>query len=100
MAVVWCYMPALSGDPAWFKHDTQTVARHVLMNCAHLNPEVKAETRHRKLRSIINGLDATVMTLSWYCVWCSDHYQGAKYCYRCQTGIYSIEEANWQNNYT
>ncbi|MBH3133348.1 hypothetical protein I5L50_16815 [Serratia marcescens] len=88
------------GDPSWFEHDTQTVARHVLMNCAHLDPEVKAEARHRKLRSIIKGLETTVMTLSWYCVWCSDHYQGAKYCYRCHTGIYSIEEANWQNNYT
>ncbi|WP_434534046.1 putative zinc ribbon protein [Enterobacter cloacae] len=41
----------------------------------------------------------TVITLSWYCVWCGDHYQGVKHCYRCQTGIYSIEEANWQINY-
>lgn len=38
-----------AGDPAWFEHDTQTVARDVLMNCAHLDPEVKAEARHRKL---------------------------------------------------
>ncbi|ENY4946562.1 putative zinc ribbon protein [Citrobacter farmeri] len=86
-------------DPAWFEHDTQTVARDVLMNCAHLDPEVKAEARHRKLRNMPNGLDATVMMLSWYCVWCSDHYQGVKHCYRCQTGIYSIEEVNWQKNY-
>lgn len=55
-------------DPAWFEHDTQTVARDVLMNCAHLDPEVKAEARRRKLRNMLNGLDATVMTLSWYCV--------------------------------
>jgi hypothetical protein len=48
---------------------------------------------------MLNGLDATVMTLSWYCVWCGDHYQGVKHCYRCLTGIYSIEEANWQRNY-
>ncbi|WP_227010082.1 MULTISPECIES: zinc-ribbon domain-containing protein [unclassified Enterobacter cloacae complex] len=53
-------------DPAWFEHDTRTVARDVLMDCAHLDPEVKAEARHRKLRNMLNGLDATVMTLSWY----------------------------------
>jgi Protein of unknown function (DUF3279). len=52
------------------------VARDVLMNCAHLDPEVKAEARYRKLRNMLNGLDAAVMTLTWYCVWCGDHYQG------------------------
>lgn len=87
------------GDPAWFEHDSQTVARDVLMNCAHLDPEVKAEARHKKLRSMVSGLDVTMMTLSWYCVWCGDHYQGRKHCSRCQTGIYSIEETNWQINY-
>lgn len=86
-------------DPAWFEHDQQTVARHVLMNCAYLDPEVKAEARHRKLRRIIGGLDAPVMSQAWYCVWCSEHYQGVKHCPRCLTGIYSIEEANWQMNY-
>jgi hypothetical protein len=63
-------------DPAWFEHDTRAVAWDVLMNCAHLAPEVKAEARQRKLRNMLNGLDATVMTLSSYCVWCGDHYQG------------------------
>jgi len=38
------------------------------MNCAYLDPEVKTEARHRKLRNMLNGLEATVMTLSWYCV--------------------------------
>lgn len=85
-------------DP-WFEHDQQTVARHVLMACAHLDPEVKAEARHNKLRSIIRGLDAPVMSQAWYCVWCSEHYQGVKSCPQCLTGIYSIEEANWQMNY-
>jgi len=51
-------------DPAWFGHDTQTVARDVLMNFVHLDPKVKAEARHRKLRNMLNGLDATVMTLA------------------------------------
>lgn len=88
-----------SGEPPWFEHDQQTVAGHVLMNCAHLDPEVKAEARHRKLRRLVNGLDTPVMTQSWYCVWCGNHYQGVKYCARCMTGIYSIEEANWQQGY-
>ncbi|MDN8599750.1 putative zinc ribbon protein [Citrobacter sp. S2-9] len=39
------------------------------------------------------------MTPRSNCVWCGDHYQGVKLCPRCQTGIYSIEEANWQINY-
>ncbi|MGC0927611.1 putative zinc ribbon protein [Pantoea agglomerans] len=30
------------------------------------------------------------MTMSWYCMWCGDHYQGIKRCYKCQAGIYSI----------
>lgn len=87
------------GEPPWFEHDQQTVTRHVLMNCAHLDPEVKAEARHNKLRSIIRGLETPVLSLAWYCVWCGDHYRGVKHCPRCLTGIYSIEEANWQMNY-
>ncbi|MEI7074726.1 zinc-ribbon domain-containing protein [Pectobacterium versatile] len=51
------------------------------MNFAHLDPEVKAEAQHSKLRNMLNRLDATVMTQSWYCVWCGDHYQGIKRCY-------------------
>lgn len=86
-------------DPTWFEHDTQAVALDVLMNCAHLDPEVKAEAQHMKLRNMLNGLEPTLMTLSWYCVWCGDHYQDVKHCYRCQAGIYSIEETNWQRNY-
>lgn len=85
-------------DP-WFEHDQQTVARHVLMNCAHLHPEVKAEARHNTLRRIIGGLDVPVMSQAWYCAWCGCHYQGAKLCSACGTGIYSIEEVNWQANY-
>jgi hypothetical protein len=86
-------------EEPWFEHDQKTVARDVLMNCAHLDPEVKAEARHNRLRSIIRGLGAPVMSLAWYCVWCGEHYQGMKSCPRCLTGIYSIEEANWQRNY-
>ncbi|MDM2995501.1 MULTISPECIES: putative zinc ribbon protein [unclassified Citrobacter] len=88
-----------SGDPAWFEHNQRSVARQVLMNCAHLDPEAKAEARHRKLRSIINKLDAPVTTLSWYCVWYGGHYSEDKYCVSCGTGIYSIEKSSRQLNY-
>ena len=84
---------------AWFEHNQRSVGQHVQMSCAHLDPEFNAETRHRKLRSIIDGLDVSVITSSWYCVWCSAHYGGDKYCASCGTGIYSIEESSWQLNY-
>lgn len=85
--------------PALFEHDLHLVARPVLMNCAHLDPEVKAEARHRKLCNIINGLDVSVITRSWYCVWCGGHYSGDKHSASCGTGIYSIEKSSWQLNY-
>jgi len=82
-----------SGDPAWYEHDMQSTARHVLMSCAHLYLGVNVETRHRKLRGIIDGLDVAVIIRSRYSVWCCDHYSGNKY----GTGIYSTEETagNW-----
>jgi len=51
-------------EKPWFEHDQQTVAEHVLRNCAHLDPEVKADARGRRLRHIIGGLDAPVMSLA------------------------------------
>ncbi|EAS5349616.1 hypothetical protein D8V81_04400 [Salmonella enterica] len=86
-----------AGDPAWFEHDQHTVSTSVLMQCAWLDPEVKAEARHRKLRSIIGGLDTPVTVLSWYCVWCENHYSGKKHCTSCGTGIYSIEDTDAGN---
>ncbi|EDI1682091.1 hypothetical protein JJJ40_004620 [Salmonella enterica] len=83
-----------AGDTAWFEHDQRTVTTNVLMQCAWLDPEVKAEARHRKLRSIIGGLDTPVMVRSWYCVWCENHYSGKKHCTSCGTGIYSIEDTD------
>ncbi|EOY2408074.1 DUF7828 domain-containing protein [Yersinia enterocolitica] len=46
-------------EEPWSEHGQQTIAQDVLMNCAHLDPKVKAEARHRKLRNMLNGLDAT-----------------------------------------
>ncbi|HAX9835774.1 TPA: hypothetical protein JS210_001179 [Escherichia coli] len=36
---------------------------------------------------------------AWYCVWCGQHYAGDKLCTACNTGIYSIEETAWRENY-
>ncbi|WP_172960913.1 putative zinc ribbon protein [Phytobacter sp. SCO41] len=87
-------------DSPWFEHDQATVAASTLMNCAHVDPAVKAEERSRILRSLVNMLNVPMMSLDWYCVWCGDHYSGEKICTTCGTGIYSIEEACWQINYT
>jgi hypothetical protein len=70
------------------------------MNCANLNPQVKADARHEELRKTVGQLAAPIALRSWYCVWCQNHYQGEKHCIACGTGIYSIEEARWQENYT
>ncbi|HED3415294.1 MULTISPECIES: putative zinc ribbon protein [Klebsiella/Raoultella group] len=43
----------------WFEHDQCTVSINVLMNCTHLDPEVKAEARRNKLCRFISRLDST-----------------------------------------
>ncbi|MEP8660563.1 MULTISPECIES: putative zinc ribbon protein [Enterobacteriaceae] len=100
MAADSSYIPARTLTPPWFEHDQASVAANTLMNCAHIDPAVKAEERSRILRSLFNKPNSTVMTLAWYCVWCGEHYSGEKLCTTCGTGIYSIEEACWQINYT
>nr|WP_259275042.1 zinc-ribbon domain-containing protein [Rahnella variigena] len=89
----------MPGESPWFEHDQHTVATNVLMKCAHLDPQVKADVRLNQLRKAIGELDAHASVLSWYCAWCGSHYHGAKLCSACGTGIYSIEEVNWQANY-
>ncbi|HCU0768676.1 TPA: putative zinc ribbon protein [Raoultella planticola] len=84
----------------WFEHDQSTVSINVLMNCTHLDPEVKNEVRRNKLRRFISRLDSTMTVQDWYCAWCGSHYKGEKLCIKCSTGIYSIEEACWQMNYS
>ncbi|HCM6143084.1 TPA: hypothetical protein N3Z37_003706 [Klebsiella aerogenes] len=95
-----CRLIFHTGTHAWFEHDQATVAANTLMSCVHIDPVVKAEIRRRTLRSLFNTPVSPVMSLAWYCVWCANHYSGEKRCTACGTGIYSIEEACWQNNYT
>ena len=97
VAVVWRCMQAIG----WFEHDQRSVAQHVQMSCAHLDQRINAETRHRKLRSIIDGLDVPVITSSRYCVWLQ-----CSFTVGINTGVlhvgrafYSIEESGWQLNY-
>ncbi|MDM2772723.1 zinc-ribbon domain-containing protein [Citrobacter sp. Cpo126] len=47
----------------------------------------------------IQEQEVCVIPEAWYCVWYGRHYAGEKHCATCNTGIYSIEEAAWQENY-
>lgn len=85
-----------SGEAPWFEHDQGSVPVAVLMRCTHLDPEVKAQARRRKLCRIVDELDTSVTVLSWFCVWCGNHYQGKKYCVVCGTGLYSTEASSRQ----
>ncbi|GKN93359.1 Protein of uncharacterised function (DUF3279) [Klebsiella pneumoniae] len=60
----WLILHAGMHEDPWFEHDLQSAARHVLMACTYLDPEVKAEAQHNKLRTIIRGLDTPVMSLA------------------------------------
>ncbi|WP_315850621.1 DUF7828 domain-containing protein [Yersinia mollaretii] len=55
------------GEEPWFERDQHTITMNVLMKCAHLDPQVKEEARHNKLRKVVGGLDAPATVLSWYC---------------------------------
>ncbi|WP_458646097.1 putative zinc ribbon protein [Enterobacter hormaechei] len=37
---------------------------------------------------------------AWYCVWCGRNYVREKYYAVCNTGIYSIEETTWRENFS
>ncbi|WP_412096412.1 putative zinc ribbon protein [Citrobacter freundii] len=79
-------------EKPWFWHDQSTVPDSTLKDCVHSEPEIKAEARLRKLRNSIGEMIVPVPVLSWYSVWCRQHYQGEKVCIPCGTGIYSIED--------
>ncbi|WP_072052379.1 putative zinc ribbon protein [Enterobacter asburiae] len=107
------YHPDYDAGRPYLEHRSGMLTDNGRQYCPYVRPE-PGETRHiRKLKCYIpdarslvyrndwlNGLDATVMSLAWYCVWCANHYSGEKRCTACGNGIYSIEEACWQNNYT
>ena len=61
------------------KHDKQTVAEHVLMNCVHRGPGGQSRSPTPGLRRrLIGGLEVPVVSLARYCAWCGSHYQGVK----------------------
>ena len=55
--------------------------------------------RLRLLFFRIQEQEVCVIPEAWYCVWCGSHYDGDKHCVVCNTGIYSIEESDWRDNY-
>ncbi|HFN3574956.1 TPA: putative zinc ribbon protein [Enterobacter hormaechei] len=86
-----CVLYVQPGKP-WFWHDQSTMPDSTLKDCVHSDPEIKAEARLRKLRNSIGEMIVPLPVLSWYCVWCGQHYQGEKVRIPCGTGIYGIED--------
>ncbi|OVZ94952.1 hypothetical protein CBW54_00640 [Yersinia kristensenii] len=82
------------GEAAWFEHNQQSVSRETLMNCAYLDPQVRANERDAALRKAVGCLPAPVAVTAWYCVLCQRHYQGKRHCTQCGSGIYSIDGSN------
>nr|WP_247656244.1 zinc-ribbon domain-containing protein [Pantoea sp. Ap-870] len=62
--------PGSADEKPWFWHDQSTVPVSTLMGCVHSDPEIKL----RKLRNSIGELTTHVTAMSWYCVWCGQHY--------------------------
>lgn len=76
-----------------FEHDLQNVIHKVLMECAYLEPEVKASAKQRKMKTMLAELEPVSPVTFWHCILCGDDYDDEKYCMTCGTGIYSIERA-------
>ncbi len=88
------------GIRAWFEHDPRSVGKDVLRQCRHLNHAATLPADwHTRFIFTFFPLDASAAVGAWYCVWCGRHYAGEKHCATCNTGIYSIEEAAWHENY-
>jgi len=52
------------GEKPWFEHYQHTLTMNVLMKCAHMDPQIKEEARHNKLRKVVGWLDAPATVLS------------------------------------
>lgn len=89
--------PENADEKPWFRNHQSTMPISTLMGCVHSYSEIKAEGRLKKLRNSIEKLAVPVTILSWYCVWCGQHYQGKKFCSVCGTEIYSIEDKHQEN---
>lgn len=85
----------------WFEHNQQLANDYALMHCQYRNHHdgLPGESRRMMLYTI-HDQEVRIMAEAWYCVWCGRHYAGEKHCATCDTGIYSIEETVWRENYT
>lgn len=70
--------PENADQKPWFMHDQSTVPISTLMDCIHSEPEIKAEAKLKKLRNSIGEQIVPLTVLSWYCVWCGQHYGSAR----------------------
>nr|HBK6101721.1 hypothetical protein [Citrobacter freundii] len=86
---------------SWFEHDQRYAKISALMNCQYRNHQDGLPGEHFRLLFFrIQEQEVCVIPEAWYCVWCGRHYKGDKHCTICNTGIYSIEETAWLENYT
>lgn len=85
----------------WFEHDQRSAKPSALMYCQYRNHHdgLPGES-FRLLFFHVHEQEVRVIPEAWYCVWCGRHYKGEKHCVSCGTGIYSIEETDWRENYT
>lgn len=93
--------PGSSDTHPWFEHNQRLANDYALMYCQYRDHRdgLPGESRRMMLYTI-HEQEIRIMAEAWYCVWCGCHYAGEKHCTACNTGIYSIEETVWRENYT
>lgn len=93
--------PGDISEHPWFEHDQRYTKISALMYCQYRNHrDGLLGERFRLLFFHVHEQEVRVIPEAWYCVWCGRHYKGEKHCAVCHTGIYSIEETAWRENYT
>ncbi|WP_370613283.1 zinc-ribbon domain-containing protein [Citrobacter portucalensis] len=90
-----------SDTPPWFEHDQRSANVSALMHCQYRqHRDGLPGERFRVMLYSVHEQDIRLVMQSWYCVWCGRHYRGDKHCAICNTGLYSVEETIWRENYT
>ncbi|GCL78511.1 TPA: putative zinc ribbon protein [Escherichia coli] len=93
--------PGDISESPWFEHDQRYAKISALMYCQYRNHrDGLPGERFRVMLYTILEHEACMVPEDWYCVWCGRHYVGEKHCVGCNSGIYSIEEIAWRENYT
>ncbi|MDE9702794.1 putative zinc ribbon protein [Citrobacter portucalensis] len=93
--------PGDISEHPWFEHDQASANESALLYCQYRNHrDGLPGERFRVMLYSIREHEVRMVSEAWYCVWCGRHYVGEKHCVACNTGIYSIEETAWRENYT